>query len=86
MNIKLIMKYFNDLKDDESMYVEYGNGERILIDNRDTINVDFDIIEFKSECGTLVTEDKNITAIRILKSSDVVKGSFIEGLIECMGD
>ena len=86
MQTNIILEYFDNLKDDEGMYVEFVNGEKLLLDNRDIIRAAGNVIEIKSDFGRLITENKDITGLRISKRSDIIQNAMMRNIIEEIGD
>ncbi len=73
MNINLLLAQFDELADSEAIVVSFKEFHSILVDNDDTIRVDGDSVQFKSEAGNVVVNVDEVNGFQVLEKSDVIK-------------
>ena len=73
MNINLLLAQFDELDDSEAIVVSFKEFHSILVDNNDTIRVNDDSIQFKSEAGNVVVGIDEVNGFQVLEKSDVIK-------------
>ena len=73
MNINLLLAQFDELADSEAIVVSFKEFHSILVDNNDTIRVNDDSIQFKSEAGNVVVGIDEVNGFQVLEKSDVIK-------------
>ena len=85
MDINVVLEYFDKLNDEQAMILEFKYGRQILVDNRDIIQCDGDLIVIKSEAGNYITEYKNIMGIKTCNRIDI-ENAVLSEIFEKMGD
>ena len=85
MNVNVVFKYFDNLKDDEAMFLEFENRGQLLVDNDDIIRVDGELMEIKSTNGLFIVNHDQIVALKICNRIDLIN-RVISSEIAGMGD
>ena len=86
MDFNVILDYFDKLNDEKSMFIEFENGNRILVDNSDIIRGNGDLIEIKVNMGTYITDVKNVTALKICNMEYLMRELMFNNITDNKGD
>ena len=86
MDLNVVLKYFDTLNDENAMYIEFGNGGQVLVDNNDIVRGDGDLLEIKSTFGSYITESSNVVGLKILNRVDIMFKAVIENMVKAEGD
>lgn len=87
MNPNVILEYFDKLNDENAMFIELKNRNQLLVDERDTIRVNGELIEIKSDSiGTYITTVDEIIGIKISNRVDIMNKVMLGDILGKIGD
>ena len=86
MDLNVVFRYFDSLNDENAMYIEFGNGGQVLVDNNDIVRGDGDLLEIKSTTGIYITEVKYVVGLKIANRVDIMRKAMIGELITEIGE
>ena len=86
MNLNVFFEHFNELNEENAMYIDFKNGETLLVDNRDKIIADGNLVKIESDFGKYITEPENIVSIKILSRRDIMAAAFFAKILEVEGE
>lgn len=86
MEINVILEYFDKLNDENAMFIEFKDGDSVLVDNQDIIQANGNVIEIKSKIGCYITNAENVSGLKINTRAYIMQKVVLKELIEKMGD
>lgn len=82
----MILKYFEELNDEQAMFIEFKNRTSLLVDNKDEINPVGDCIEIKSTNSLHIVETDEIMGLKICNRVDLINKAPLGEIADEMGD
>lgn len=82
MDGHIVLDYFNKLNEENAMFLEFKDGEHLLVDNNDIILVNGNLIEIENSTGCYVTESSNITGLKIMTRATIMSKALFEKFFE----